>query len=166
LPPARDEKEGQIVLMTIQRYWKAFWKALRMTLRGEQVESSPHDELLNWSRRTVDLVREVLQAADQDGMDQSARQTIRIRADGREMSMHTILSGIEHHAAVEYPMLIRTLREDSFAVIQANNTDDQFRLTRLIEAEAAGNTTLQTVLRKLEAHLRSQPAPVNVDKKL
>jgi hypothetical protein len=152
--------------MTIQRYWKAFWKALRMTLRGEEIESSPRDELLNWSRRTVELVREVLQAADQDGMDQSARQGIQIRADSREISMQTVLTGIEHHAAVEYPMLIRTLGEDSFALIQANNTDDQFRLSRLTEAEAARNAALQTALRKLEAHLRSQTVPVNIDKNL
>ncbi|MBI1278887.1 MAG: hypothetical protein GC179_12225 [Anaerolineaceae bacterium] len=145
----------------IQRYLRAFWGALRMTLRGEKIVPTPLkvSPLSPWISQYLDLINSFLRAADQQGIDQTKRETIKLRLDGRQMSLETALLTLKFHASDEYPSLVRQGTEGRGVqnTVYATNMNDRYWISKMAENPDLQNPALQQALSALDAHLDSIP---------
>ncbi|MDX1992345.1 MAG: hypothetical protein SF029_08150 [bacterium] len=140
------------------RYVRAFFTALGMTLRGERVPPSPFAPLMMWMDTTAKLTHAVYTAAEQDGLDKAARDKLRLKVDGRDMSMQTMLAGVEHHVRQEYPYMLKNLTEHSLTGIYASNMNDQYRLMRLRDADfLEDKAAAREAVARLSEHLNAIP---------
>lgn len=140
------------------RYLRAFFIALAMTLRGQKPPSPRHPELSAWAQQSVLLVRAVYAAADRQGLDRAARQRLVLKIDRREISVETILSTVEHHAAREFPSLLTQPGRFNLGAIQASTVNDRYWLSRLQTLPEFQPLALQSALQQLDAHLQAIPA--------
>lgn len=141
----------------MQRYVRAFFLAVKLTLRGESPPPRPYEPLRRWLDAVQAQVAATYQAADRHGMDHTARQKIAIRADGRDMSMQVILDTIAYHASDEYPYLLRDFTEHSITAIYASNMNDQFYVACLLSAEALQGSPVLESLSRLAQQLNAIP---------
>ncbi len=144
------------------RYIRAFFIALKMTLRGEKIQPSPYAPLIAWMERGAVLLTAVYAAADKNGLDKTARQKMTLKLEGRDLSLQTALAGVEHHLRQEYPYLLKNLTEHSITGIYASNLNDQFRIMRLRDADFLANQpSLREAVSQLSEHLNAIP-PSNI----
>jgi hypothetical protein len=138
------------------RYVKAFVGAVRLTLRGETVAPpAPAHPLMDWARQTLPLVAAVRQTAAAAGLDVA---TLKIRVDGRAVSVETLLAAVQFHAAQEYPNLLRNaagLRGLNAAY--ATNFNDHYAVLKLLEAPELQASAVQHSLQRLANHLEQPP---------
>ncbi|MCU0499287.1 MAG: hypothetical protein MUF87_18190 [Anaerolineae bacterium] len=134
------------------RYINAFFKALWLTLRGQNIPRSP---LQGWIEQTIPLTGAVIRAADAHGWEQTARKTHKLRIEGRDVSMETILTTVLFHAREEYPYLLKNQDQHSLLAIQSSNVNDVFWLSRL--AESLTSAAIKGPLDALIAHLKAMP---------
>ena len=143
----------------LRRYLSAFWGALRTTLRG-QTYSPPAQPspLAAWISQYQILVDAVLRAANQNGLDQAARKQVKLRLDGRQMSLETALMTLKFHAAEEYPSLVRSgTGRDVQNTLYATNMNDRYWISRMVEAPVLQQPDVQQALSVLDAHLDTLP---------
>ncbi len=142
----------------LRRYLRAFVIAFKMTLRGEQPGALKYAAFVDWTRQAVLLVDAVYAAADSGGMSESLRRTIRLRLDGRDMNMETILAALRHHFTQEYPYLLRHDIAHNLTAIYASNMNDQYWLARLRDAEPLQDSPVRAAAAVLIAHLDAIPS--------
>lgn len=135
------------------RYLRAFLKALWLTLRGQTPTRPP---LAVWAEQTIRLTTQVIQVAETHGLDQAARKGRKLRIEGRDLSMDTILMTVLFHAREEYPYLLKNQDGHSLLAIQSSNVNDVFWLSRL--EETIEPAPLRAPLQALIAHLKALPA--------
>ncbi len=137
---------------------RAFWGALRMTLRGEKISPVVDSPLSGWTRQYGQLVNAILQVADQNGVDPTMRQQIKLRVDGRQMNLETALMTLKFHATEEYPSLLRHgTRQGVLATFYATNLNDHYWVTSMAALAEFQKPALQTAIKTLEAHLDGVP---------
>jgi len=148
-------------LNTLSRYVRAFVTALRFTMRGEQPPGLRHPELYAWIKALVVRVDAVYTAADSNGLDENARKVAKVKLDGRDMSLETILGTLRYHAEHEYPSLLATSanRPVNLGAIQASNMNDRYWVLRLREEAALQHADVQAALARLGEHLDAIPSP-------
>ena len=133
----------------MMRYIRAFFTALRMTIRGEKV-ILPYKRLHDWlteAEKHSAAALEAVEAADQ----------ITVKVDGREQDVQTILKAVHYHVAEEYPYLLDNLTEHSITAIYASNMNDQYALARLTEDATLSQAATQQVIERLNQHLHNIP---------
>jgi hypothetical protein len=141
------------------RYWRAFLTTLRMTMRGETPQPSPQAALQAWMQRAAQLADAALAAAEAEGLDQDARRERTLTAEGRRVSMETILASIRFHAAEEYPHLMRAPAHTAIAAIYATNLNDRFLAAKLFTTLETG--VLREAVGRIVSHLDAiPPTPV------
>jgi hypothetical protein len=138
----------------VRRYLRAFFLALRMTLRGETLPPAPDTPLREWIAQALSRIEQVETLA--------ARQQINpaevvLHLDMRDIRMSTILNTVRHHMTNDYPLLLRTPSAQSFNLIYANNLDDHYRVSRLESAPDLAGTPVQKAVAVLAAHLEAVP---------
>ena len=138
----------------IRRYMRAFFIALRMTLRGETPPPSPHTALHEWMSQGVQRVDHLLELAARHAVGPAA---VVLKVDMRSISMATILQIVRYHLAEEYPVLLREAPSQSMTILHATNLDDHHRLTRLENAPELSGTPLPQFVAALGAHLEAVP---------
>lgn len=150
----------------MMRYVRAFFIALGMTLRGQTPPPAPNAPLRAWLAAGLPLVMAVIRAADQEGLNEAIRKRLMLRIDGRDMSMHTLLAGVEHHLRQEYPYLLQHLTDHSVTAIYASNMNDQYRLMRLRDSDLlTEQAAVREAVARLSEHLNSIP-PTNTSQTL
>jgi hypothetical protein len=142
----------------VRRAISAFFRALRLTLRGEALPPAAHPALWRWMQETTALVDAVYAAADSAGLDTATRQTLTLHLDGRDWRVETILATVKHHAVTEYVYLLHHPTPHSLTAIYASNMDDHYRVTRLQQAEVVTKSQPIAIrLAALAAHLETIP---------
>lgn len=143
----------------VQRYLKAFWGALRMTLRGEKITPPTASPLVIWINQYLSLVDAVLNAVDHNGIDQAMRKQIKLRLDGRQMSFETALQTLKFHAKEEYPSLVRQGTEGRGVqtTFYATNMNDRYWISKMMESSELQKPEVQKALALLDTHLDNIP---------
>jgi hypothetical protein len=142
----------------IRRYTRAFWVALRMTVRGEQYAPSTGNPITLWINQYHQLVEAVGRAADQNGIDQAVRKQIKLRLDGRQMNLETALLTLKFHASDEYPSLLRQGTGRGVQnTLYATNMNDRYWVEKIMEAPELQQSDIQTALSTLGTHLENIP---------
>lgn len=142
----------------LRRYARAFWGALRMTVRGEKYTPPTDNPITVWMNQYLKLVDIVLHAADQNGIDQAARKQVKLRLDGRQMNLETALLTLKFHASDEYPSLLRQgIGRGVQNTLYATNMNDRYWVSKLIEVPELQKADIQAALSKLDAHLENIP---------
>jgi hypothetical protein len=142
----------------IGRYIRAFFTTLRLTIRGETaVPPLKHPQLHDWARHTVEIVDSLTMLADRSGLDKAQREQRPFLIDKRTMTLETAVQTLRHHAAREYPYLLKHYTPHSPLTIQAINLNDQYLATRLLELEGIPPDMKAGFTRLLD-HLRAIPA--------
>lgn len=137
------------------KYVRAFFIALRLTLRGQTPAPAPYTRLDAWITTCEQLVDDVYKAADRAGLDATQRKARKLRLEGRDITMEALLGGVRFHATQEYRYLLRHPTEHSLTAIYASNLNDQFRIARL--REQLTEPDLQAALDGLTRHLEAIP---------
>jgi hypothetical protein len=143
--------------MKALRYIRAFWLALKMTLRGETIQPRPKSPLALWVGEAGRLIEAVYAAADAQGLNREARQQLVMRIDKRDLTVETALTGIRHHVMTEYPYLLRNRTSYTVAAIHATNLNDRYLVQRIAELEALPTGQFQESLGRLKKHLETIP---------
>ncbi len=146
----------------IARYLRAFVLALRLTLRGKQIEPK-HPELAVWAREAGRRVDTVYRATDANGLNEAARKALILHLEGRDISMETILASVRHHATQEYVKLLLDSTPHTFVAIYASNLNDRYRVAQL--HDTIQQPPVKAALASLSEHLGeipSQPKPKNM----
>ncbi|HLV35437.1 MAG TPA: hypothetical protein VKY59_10000 [Spirillospora sp.] len=138
----------------MRRYIRAFFIALRMTLRGETLPPPPHAPLREWIAQGLSRVEQVEALAARQQINLSE---VVLHLDMRDIRMSVILNTIRHHLTTDYPLLLRTPTAQSLNLIYANNLDDHYRVSRLEAAPDLAGTPLQNAVAALAAHLEAIP---------
>jgi hypothetical protein len=142
----------------MMRYWRAFWGALRLTLRGEQAPTPKLPAIVVWSRELERRMDDVLRAAERDGLNEAARRTLKLRLDGRSISLETALQTIRYHAAQEYPSLLQNnIGARSLNAIYASNMNDRYWLNTLFSHEHLQSPLVQAALARVAEHMDAVP---------
>jgi plasmid maintenance system killer protein len=134
-------------------------KALRLTLTGNAIQpvETRYPNLSQWIRRGRQLVVQALQTADSHQMDEIARQQFTITIDRRPMSMDVILRAVQHNMDMEYPMLMEARIEHNLTTLYAINVNDQYRVSRLLEADGLPDE-IRIAVEALWHHLQNIPS--------
>lgn len=137
------------------RYIRAFFIALRMTVRGEKPIPARHAAMNTWMQETVRLIDVIQKAADVRGIPVETRKALKVRVDGRDVSVDAVLGGVRYHAAEEYPYLLMNETEHSLTAVQASNYNDVYRMMRLMEINELA--VIREVINTLTEHLKQMP---------
>ncbi|MDX2162022.1 MAG: hypothetical protein SF162_11905 [bacterium] len=146
---SRKPSIGQVV--------RAFIKAVRMTLRGESVQTpgqraaARFPRLTDWMNTTLKLLDQIDQAAS--AFDLTA---IPVKVDKREMSLRTLLNGVRYHATQEYPYLLQHEMQYSAMGVNALNLNDRHMIAQTLQAPGLP-TPLKPLIEALAAHLAQIP---------
>ncbi|MCA0455251.1 MAG: hypothetical protein LCI00_14845 [Chloroflexi bacterium] len=145
--------------MILGRYLRAFWGALRLTLRGETYRPPiPQSPIAGWVAGYAERIKAVIQAADQNGLDSAARKQIKLRLDGRQMSLETTLLTLQFHANEEYASLLRQgTSQRVLNTVYATNINDHYWVITVAALPDMQKPSLQAPLQALEAHLGAIP---------
>lgn len=138
----------------MRRFWRAFWGALRLTLRGEAPSPAHFRPLVDWIATGLTLEAQVNAAAQAEGLDLAALQ---LQLDGRPTSLERTLQMVRHNLVNEYPRLIQLDDPYSMMVVQASNMNDQYRVSQFLIADPLRSAALRRALAALEAHLGNLP---------
>ncbi len=141
------------------RYIRAFFKALRMTLRGETPLTPAQEQyprLFPWLEAAQDRIQQVYQAADQAGYGVQHRQQAQVTIDGRQSSTETLLGAVKHHLLEEYPYMLRHLTDHTLTGIYASNLNDRYWLAQLLD-QTEPPPAVQASIQALTQHLEAIP---------
>ncbi len=141
----------------MRRYLRAFWQALKLTLRGQRLPPPVRErypQLADWWQGTVEQVAAVEQAAKASGIDMD---TLMIHVDRRDTSMATILAAVRYHAQQEYPYLMRQENQYNPVALNALNLNDRYLILRLAEQVP---DPVKASIETLQAHLDTLPSQV------
>lgn len=133
---------------------RAFFSALMLTLRGQTVER-PYGALLDWMEAAAAHADAVEAAADAAGMPAAARTAFKLRVEGRDTTMQTIVGAVRYHAREEYPFMLKNPTQNVLTAIYATNMNDSFQVTRLALALPEGPT--RAAVESLSNHLQNIP---------
>ena len=133
------------------RYVRAFFIALRMTLRGERPQPAPLETWMTDGLTRLETLRKIVAAHQIDSAD------VVLRIDRRDITMRTILDTLQFHLEEEYPQAIKSFAGGSLNAIYASNMDDHYRLTRLENVPQLADTPVQQAVAALSAHLEAIP---------
>jgi hypothetical protein len=141
------------------RYFRAFFKALSLTLQGKTIKAAPtpYPKLQDWVTQGSNLIDAVYTACKQYGLDESARKNIVLRLDGRDWSMDLILSSVRYHSTMEYPSLLEARVEHNITTFYALNIDDQYRVDQLAEVDNL-HADVRKAVQTLAEHLQNIPS--------
>jgi len=116
-------------------YIRTFFKALKLTLRGEVIEAPPtrYPNLQAWLIRTREALENVYEAAETANLDNAARENITLQLDGRNWSMALILSSVKFHLDTEFPSLMQTQIDHNLTTLYALHFDDKYRVAQLAQ---------------------------------
>ena len=134
----------------MQRYIRAFLQAARMTMRGESVRQ--HESLWQWIEQGTALTTATFAITDKHNLD---RTQLTQRLEGRDMSLETVLGGIQYHFTQEYPYLLRDFTQHSITAIYASNMNDHFFISAFIDP--VDSPEIKQALQKLQQHLENAP---------
>ena len=150
--------------MTVGRYVRAFFKALKLTLTGRQI-SQPfrHPALQDWVRQTTTLVSEIVSRAEAEGYNAAQRAEIQVIIDKRTVTLESALQVIKHHAEREYPYLLKRFDQYSLMTLQATNLNDRYMVLRFT-SESTLPSTIQAKLAELRDHLDAIPSLEDTNK--
>ena len=143
----------------MMRYVRAFFGALKMTLRGERIQSPAErtfPRFFAWLTEAQRRVAAAYQQADAAGFDKAGRKALTVKIDGRDMSAETILGGVRHHLEREYVFLLEDYHAHSLTSIYASNLNDRYWLMRLVDAPELPEG-VRAALVELQAHLDAIP---------
>lgn len=150
-------------MMKAQPSWRtvlrAFWQALKMTLRGETYTPPvTQPEVRAWVEEGQILVKTLFETAEAHGLDEAARKQRVLTLEGRPISMQTILAAVQHNLMREYLPLLDSGLDHSWLSLAAFNMNDQYRLTQLAE-NLSEYPAVQAAIKTLESHLAALPRP-------
>lgn len=139
----------------LQRYARAFWIALKYTLRGEKPPllrvRDQYPVITAWVDETVRLVDTIERVTTEAGVD---RKAVSVRVDRRDVSMETILATVKFHAKREYPSLMVNANEHSPLTVHATNHNDRYLVLQLSNAV---QPPLKAAVEALAEHLAMIP---------
>ncbi|MFZ4826882.1 MAG: hypothetical protein ACOYLB_05970 [Phototrophicaceae bacterium] len=141
------------------RFFRIFFQALMMTLRGEKPltrAQRDYPRLFEWLSVTTDKLRAIEDWFATHPPAQAQRAHLKVKIEGREVTMETILASVRFHLAQEYPYLLKHLTEHTLTGIYAYNMNDAFQVFKLTQADALP-TELQPLLQDLLNHLQAIP---------
>ncbi len=141
----------------MKRAIRAFLRALGMTLRGESFAPAHFQPLLAWMDAVEAQLRVVLHSAEQQGLNQSQRQALQLKLDGRMTSLEQSLQMLRHNLKNEYPRLIRLNDSYSMMVVQSLNLNDQYRISRFLADGGIKSGALRQSLADLNERLLNLP---------
>jgi hypothetical protein len=144
------------------RYLRAFFIALSMTLRGVKPAPVRHSALRTWMEQTKVHVEQLTRQADAAGLDAAGRKALKVRVDGRDVSVESVLAAVRYHAEEEYPYLLAHETEHSLTAITAANLNDVYAVSKLHDIPEV--TLVAGPLQTLKAHLEQIPESVNTPK--
>jgi hypothetical protein len=143
------------------RVIRAFFLALWLTLRGTPIQPKPvvskYPSLEAWITVGLQRVVTVERIADKADIPQDKRKAVKLRLEGRDISMETILTAVHHNLTREYPLLLKTDIEHNLTTLYALNLNDQYRVAQLLNAPDIANTPIQNALYALSEHLKNIP---------
>lgn len=139
----------------IRRYLRAFFMALKLTLKGKRI-APKYPELDVWAREAARRVDAVYRAADANGLGEPARKALILHLDSRDISMETILASVRHHATEEYVKLLLDSTPHSFIAIYASNLNDRYRVAQL--CDAVQPLPVKAAIASLSDHLEAIPS--------
>ncbi|MGJ3239620.1 MAG: hypothetical protein ACFE0Q_13000 [Anaerolineae bacterium] len=122
------------VIRNTMHYFRAFFKAVRLTLTGEGVPSpvQRYPNLHHWLETARDHLQALYQHAEQTGMNAERRQQVVLQLDGRAWSMELILSSVKFHLDTEYPSLLNSVVDHNLTTLYALHFDDKYRVQQLL----------------------------------
>ncbi|MCY4071031.1 MAG: hypothetical protein OXG60_07010 [Chloroflexi bacterium] len=141
----------------MSRAIRAFFRALKMALRGESLTPAHYRPLTAWMDGVESQLSLVLDTADEHGFDQDRRQDLQLKLDGRLTSLEQSLQMLRHNLKNEYPRLIRLNDRYSMMVVQSINMNDQYRVSRFLEDGAIESDPLRQALEDLNQRLLNLP---------
>lgn len=141
----------------MMRTLRAFFLALKMTLRGQSPRPAHFAPLETWMAAVDSQLTLVLAAAEAQGLDKNRRQALQLKLDGRMTSLEQSLQMLRHNLQNEYPRLIRLNDAYSMMVVQSLNMNDQYRVSRFLEAQLIESTALRQALAGLRERLLDLP---------
>lgn len=144
-------------MQTLLRYFRALLKTFYVLLRGGKLPEEAHMAYRRWAERTVALIATVLNTATQYGLIQSQREALKVKVDGRETSLETILQAIRYHAQEEYLYLLQHITDKSLTTIHATNLNDTYAIDKFLTTELITDPTIRGTLVTLHAHLQQIP---------
>lgn len=142
----------------MMRVLRAFFGALKITLRGEITTPAHLRPLEDWVNACLGYLGDVLDTADAQGIGAERRGTIRLKLDGRPTSLEQSLQMLRHNLVNEYPRLMRLDDAQALMVVQASNLNDQYRVSRFLSDGVIDSEDLQRSLEALNAHLLALPS--------
>ena len=137
------------------KFLRAFWQALRLTLRGETLTPTHFHPLEIWIEAGLGKLTAVFETAEADAVDLDALQ---LRIDGRMTSLERTLQMARHNLVNEYPRLIRLDDPYSMMVVQSSNMNDQYRVSQFLAADVIQSEALKRALADLDTHLLTLPS--------
>lgn len=139
------------------KYSRGLWKTLVLLLRGGKLPEEANIHYRRWAERTAALVTAVLSASDKVGISEEKLEGIKVKVDGRDISLQTTLRGIAYHAKEEYVYLLKHLTDNSLTTIHATNLNDEYALSRFIESGLIYEDSILVMLDNLHNHLKQVP---------
>jgi hypothetical protein len=143
------------------RVIRAFFLALWLTLRGKPIQPKPvvskYPSLEAWIAVGLQRVVTIERIADKADMPQDKRKAIKLRLEGRDIAMETILSAVHHNLTREYPLLLKSEIDHNLTTLYALNLNDQYRVAQLLNAPDIANTPVQNAVYALSEHLKNIP---------
>ena len=136
------------------------FRALYLTLTGNALKPPDlrYPTLHTWVQQTTALTEAIFAQADATGLDEQTRKTLKLRLEGRDISVETILQAVKHNLTVEYPMLMDARIEHNVTTIYALNMNDQYRIQQLAQSDLLNEyTDLRTMIQKLSETLFAIP---------
>ncbi len=146
------------------QYLRAFFEAMRLTLRGETIVSPAEREfpaLFGWIKAGQKHLSVIDDQLEQHPTEAANWQQIKIHVDGRDMTLKTVLDGVRYHLTQEYPYLLENFTDHSLTALYASNLNDQYWVQSLAQLDNLP-TTLNQPLTNLSAHLRAIPPSTDV----
>ncbi|GEM_PF-588038 len=141
---------------SVRRVVGAFITALRMTLRGENVDTLLLDKrypaLTAWMAQTVTLIDAVKLASASNAVDLA--QSLHI--DKRDITIATMLDTIRYHSAHEYPYILKNQSVYASMGIQSLNLNDRYLILSLVRWENLP-TSIAKSIEQLRDHLDQLP---------
>ncbi len=143
----------------MKRFFRIFFQALMMTLRGEKPRSRAqrdYPRLFEWLALTTEKLRAIDDWFTTHPTMHAQCAHLKVKIDGHELTMETILASVRFHLAQEYPYLLKHLTEHTLTGIYAYNLNDAFQVFKLSQADATP-AELQPLLQDLLNHLQAIP---------
>lgn len=139
-------------------YIRTFFKALRLTLRGETIEAPAkrYPNLQNWLGMAQERLKNVYDVAEEEGFNQTKREAVVLKLDGRAWSMELILSSLRFHLHIEFPSLLNSVVEHNLTTLYALHLDDKYRVSQLAQSEALPEV-LRPSVQALAKHIINIP---------